>query len=400
MPVIQISSTGIRRRVREGKPIRYLVPGEVEEYIDSHELYRAEGRGGQRMSSAEFDSAALAERIAAVASDRKAIDIRVIDLRGIVSYTDFFVICSGNTERQTKAIHDAIYEELKHDEDRLLPRRTRGRPRRPLDPARLLGRDRAHLHPRGARVLPARDALGRGAGPERGLAASVRSQCEHVFVLTTNQKGAIAETAIAAAATKLGVSVLRPIAEHGRYDLAFEVGSRLLRVQCKWARLSEDGSTMRVHLQSQRRSGNGYVRRSYLAGEIDLMAAYCGELDRCYLLPRELVVERRELHLRVSPPRNGQRACINLASDFEFPGAIAQLGEHLHGMQGVAGSSPASSTDGPSVGAPPVRIGSHQFRNHFGYYLERAAKGDEIEIARHGRPFARLVPADMPLAAA
>ena len=34
----------------------------------------------------------------------------MIDLRGIVSYTDFFVICSGNTERQTKAIHDGIYE--------------------------------------------------------------------------------------------------------------------------------------------------------------------------------------------------------------------------------------------------------------------------------------------------
>ena len=71
-------------------------------------------------------SAELAERIAAIASDKKAIDIRVIDLRGIVSYTDFFVICSGNTERQTKAIHDAIYEELKHAEDRLLPRRSEG----------------------------------------------------------------------------------------------------------------------------------------------------------------------------------------------------------------------------------------------------------------------------------
>jgi ribosome-associated protein len=78
------------------------------------------------VSAPEFDPAALAERIAAVASDRMAIDIRVIDLRGIVSYTDFFVICSGNTERQTKAIQDAIYEDLKHDEDRLLPRRTEG----------------------------------------------------------------------------------------------------------------------------------------------------------------------------------------------------------------------------------------------------------------------------------
>ena len=73
------------------------------------------------------DSTALAERIAAIASDKKAIDIRVIDLRGIVSYTDFFVICSGNTERQAKAIHDGIYEELKNGStERLLPRRTEG----------------------------------------------------------------------------------------------------------------------------------------------------------------------------------------------------------------------------------------------------------------------------------
>jgi ribosome-associated protein len=71
------------------------------------------------------DSAALAERIAAIASDRKAIDVRVLDLRGVVSYTDFFVICSGNTERQTKAIHDAIYKDLK-DNGRILPRRTEG----------------------------------------------------------------------------------------------------------------------------------------------------------------------------------------------------------------------------------------------------------------------------------
>ena len=73
-----------------------------------------------------MDSAELAERIAAIASDRKASDIRVVDLRGIVSYTDFFVICSGNSERQTKAIHDAIYEDLKHADERMLPRRTEG----------------------------------------------------------------------------------------------------------------------------------------------------------------------------------------------------------------------------------------------------------------------------------
>ena len=66
----------------------------------------------------------LVERIADIASDRKAIDIRVIDLRGVVGYTDYFLICSGNTERQTKAIHDTIHRSLK--DEGLLPRRVEG----------------------------------------------------------------------------------------------------------------------------------------------------------------------------------------------------------------------------------------------------------------------------------
>ncbi len=67
----------------------------------------------------------LAARIAEIASDKLAQDIRVFDLRGIVSYTDYFVICSGGTERQTKAIHDGIHQELK-DEHGRLPRRVEG----------------------------------------------------------------------------------------------------------------------------------------------------------------------------------------------------------------------------------------------------------------------------------
>ena len=68
---------------------------------------------------------ALADRIAEIASDKKATDIRVLDLRGVVGYTDFFVVCSGNTERQTKAIHDGIHEQLKKEHG-LLPRRVEG----------------------------------------------------------------------------------------------------------------------------------------------------------------------------------------------------------------------------------------------------------------------------------
>ena len=48
-----------------------------------------------------------------------------IDLRGIIGYTDYFVICSGRSERQTKAIHDAIHEGMKSTYRRI-PRRVEG----------------------------------------------------------------------------------------------------------------------------------------------------------------------------------------------------------------------------------------------------------------------------------
>ena len=64
----------------------------------------------------------LAITIAAHAADRKAHDIAALDLREVAGYTDFFVICSGNSDRQTKAIHDAIHQGLKKN-DGMLPRR-------------------------------------------------------------------------------------------------------------------------------------------------------------------------------------------------------------------------------------------------------------------------------------
>jgi ribosome-associated protein len=67
----------------------------------------------------------LATTIAAHAADKKAIDIVALDLRGVAGYTDFFVIASGNTDRQTKAIHDAIHIGLKNHHG-LLPRRVEG----------------------------------------------------------------------------------------------------------------------------------------------------------------------------------------------------------------------------------------------------------------------------------
>ena len=67
----------------------------------------------------------IALAIATYAGDRKALDIVQLDLRGIIGYTDYFVICTGRTDRQAKAIHDAIHAGMKKDHG-LLPRRVEG----------------------------------------------------------------------------------------------------------------------------------------------------------------------------------------------------------------------------------------------------------------------------------
>jgi ribosome-associated protein len=67
----------------------------------------------------------ITRAIAVYAADKKAIDIVALDLRGIAGYTDFFLICSGGTDRQTKAIHDGIHLGMKNDHG-TLPRRVEG----------------------------------------------------------------------------------------------------------------------------------------------------------------------------------------------------------------------------------------------------------------------------------
>jgi PD-(D/E)XK nuclease superfamily protein len=171
----------------------------------------------------------------------------------------------------------------------------------------------------------------------------VERKLDEARSLDSNRKGAIAEAEIAAAAVHLAIPILKPVAEHGRYDLGLEIGDRILRVQCKWGRLDKKGRVTIVHLATSTLRPRGYVCTTYTADEIDLVGIYCGAVDRCYLLPISLVAGRSVLHLRLAPPANGQRACITLAEQFEFEGAVAQLEERLSGTQEAGGSSPPSS---------------------------------------------------------
>ena len=60
-----------------------------------------------------MDSKRLAMMIAHAAEEKKARDIVVLDLRKLTTFTDFFVICSGSSDRQVQAIARALTDEIK-----------------------------------------------------------------------------------------------------------------------------------------------------------------------------------------------------------------------------------------------------------------------------------------------
>ena len=91
--------------------------------------------------------------------------------------------------------------------------------------------------------------------------------------------------------------------------------------------------------------------------------------------------------------RTGSGAALNWAADYEFRGAVAQLAERFAGSEEARGSNPLSSTPPNPPAEAVIEVGAHRFRNHFGYYLERAAAGAEVRVSRRGKAHAKLVPA-------
>ena len=141
-------------------------------------------------------------------------------------------------------------------------------------------------------------------------------------MLTTNQMGWVAETAVIHECAKLAVPVAKPLDEQ-RYDLVLDLGSRFLRVQCKWSRRT--GDVIYVRTRTGRRAREGLVHRGYKPGEIDAIAAYCAETEMCYLLPTELSVNRTAVQLRLGPTRNNQSSGIRWARDYEFGATISRF---------------------------------------------------------------------------
>ena len=103
----------------------------------------------------------IAIRAARAADEKKAEDVVVLDMADLTVLTDYFVICSGATNAEVRAIIEAVDKSLA--EVGWHPRRREGRSHFPLGADGLRRRRCARLSPRGARLLYDLEVVGESA---------------------------------------------------------------------------------------------------------------------------------------------------------------------------------------------------------------------------------------------
>jgi ribosome-associated protein len=81
----------------------------AKQEIEQNEI-RAEGTALSSEDELIFEQVKVAVH---AADEKKAQEILVLRLSAITEFTDYFIICTGNSTRQTQAIADAVIEELK-----------------------------------------------------------------------------------------------------------------------------------------------------------------------------------------------------------------------------------------------------------------------------------------------
>lgn len=97
---------------RPGLPLRE--PGQVRKR-PGRKADEPIGDGSIDPGEPDPTALAMAHRIVEAAEDKKASDIMLLDVRALTAVTDYFIICSGQSERQLGAIADGIAEALKED---------------------------------------------------------------------------------------------------------------------------------------------------------------------------------------------------------------------------------------------------------------------------------------------
>lgn len=136
-------------------------------------------------------------------------------------------------------------------------------------------------------------------------------------MFTSYKKGQVASLKVQLRANERGFIVSIPTVE-SRYDLVFDDGQKMYRVQVKYCDSRQNKSTGSVELDLRKQCRGRGNRRSYSKEEIDVVIAYLPATDKCYWCDAAVFDGAKSITLRFEAPKRKQKKRIRYAKDFEF----------------------------------------------------------------------------------
>lgn len=131
----------------------------------------------------------------------------------------------------------------------------------------------------------------------------------------TQLRGQATEAILKAKFLTYGLSVATPEYDNDPYDFLVDIGTEILRVQCKTAYVNgDDESTVRFETQSTKVRSDGYERTGY-DGDIDYFAVHNPVHQESYLIPIG-EAPKGKMEIRVEWPQNNQTKGINWHEDY------------------------------------------------------------------------------------
>ena len=139
--------------------------------------------------------------------------------------------------------------------------------------------------------------------------------------MDSKQKGNITELEVLTYVTKKGYQVSIPFGDRERYDQIWDINGKLIKVQVKTSRLTDDSSSIIFSCRSNTKVQGKIMHSRYTKDEIDYFATFWN--DRCYLVSvEETSTEKR---LRFEPPKNGQVKGVSFAKDYLMEEVLKKL---------------------------------------------------------------------------
>lgn len=136
--------------------------------------------------------------------------------------------------------------------------------------------------------------------------------------MDTNKKGDKSVAIIMAKLVEYEYIVLLPFGDNKRYDLAVDIGNKIIRIQCKTARVRGDVIKFKT-CSVVKGEGGKYFTTKYSASDIDYFMVYAPELHKIYILTPE---DKFEVYLHITEPKHKDPK-VRMAKAFEFSGVFS-----------------------------------------------------------------------------